>query len=145
MLSHALGHDHEAKFGAYRSMIKAVKFPQTSVIKLILFRRHQGSILGIEQAVFIVHLVNKTCLTMGASQAFRKHVFWVDGISYLDWYGHQIGARGSCGCRVLNAADCGRASTVLRVPQIVAFAVLRCSHHVIVAPEVHPRKSISCF
>ena len=50
MLSHALGHDHETKFGAYRSMIKAVKFPETPVIKLILFRRYQGNILGIEQA-----------------------------------------------------------------------------------------------
>ena len=61
----------------------------------------------------------------------------MDGISYLDWYGHQIGARGPCSGSVLNAADCGGAPTIPGVSEIVFLAVLRCSHHVIVASEDH--------
>ena len=65
------------------------------------------------------------------------------GFPYLDRYGHQVEARGTCRGLVLRAADCsGSAAAAVGVAQVVRLAVLRCSHHVIVAPGGSFKKPI---
>ena len=57
------------------------------------------------------------------------------GFPYLDRYGHQVKARGPCHGGVLRAADSsGSTAAAVGVAQVVGLAVLRRSHHVIVAP-----------